>query len=163
MAQWYILYNGQQVGPMEEEQLVNYDLNPNSQVWCEGMPQWVAAFTIPALMTLINDNRMRMGQTAPQQPGCPPMAPGYIQNSYVSNTGKDKTAAGILAILLGGFGAQYFYIGKIGGAFLTILLCFVTCGLWSILMFVQGIMMLTMSQEEFDRKYVNSNSTLPLF
>lgn len=32
-----------------------------------------------------------------------------------------------------------------------------------ILMLVQGILMLTMSQQEFDQKYVYSDSTLPLF
>lgn len=38
-----------------------------------------------------------------------------------------------------------------------------TCGLWGIVELIQGIMMLTMSQEEFDRKYVNSTSFMPLF
>lgn len=71
--------------------------------------------------------------------------------------------AGILAILIGGLGIQYFYCGKVAGGLITILLSAVTCGLWSVLMLVQGILMLTMTQEEFDRKYVYSTSTLPLF
>ena len=121
------------------------------------MPQWAAAYTIPALMTLINDNKMKNGGYV-QQPGCPPMA-----GAYTSDSGKNKTTAGILAMLLGGLGIQYFYLGKVGGGFITILLTIVTCGIWEILTFVQGILMLTMSQQEFDRKYVNNQSTFPLF
>lgn len=83
--------------------------------------------------------------------------------AYIPTSGKDKTTAGILAILLGFFGAQYFYLGKIGAAILTIVLSFVTCGIWNLLTFAQGIVMLTMSQEQFDRKYVYTNSTFPLF
>ncbi|MBD5231870.1 MAG: DUF4339 domain-containing protein [Bacteroidales bacterium] len=158
MAQWYILYNGQQVGPMAEDQLLAYDLNPDSQVWSEGMPQWAAAYTIPALMTLINENKTKNGAYV-QQPGCPPMA-----DSYQAPTGyKNKTTAGILALLLGGLGIQYFYLGKVGGGFITILLTIVTCGLWEIITFVQGILMLTMSEQDFYRKYVYNQSTFPLF
>ncbi|MCC8038121.1 MAG: TM2 domain-containing protein [Bacteroidales bacterium] len=71
--------------------------------------------------------------------------------------------AGVLAILLGGLGVQYFYLGKIGGGFITILLSLCTCGCWSILTLVQGILMLTMPNQEFERKYVYSNSVFPLF
>lgn len=164
MSQWYILYNGQQVGPMEQDQLVAYDLNPNSQVWTEGMAQWAAAYTIPDLMTLINENRQNRGMANPQNPGCPPMANGMNNyNNYVSNSGKDKTTAGILALLLGSLGIQYFYVGKVGGGFINIALVIVTCGIWSIIDFVQGILMLTMSQEDFDRKYVYNNSAFPIF
>lgn len=153
MSEWYIVFNGQQVGPMSKDQLSSYGLNPQSKVWKEGMPDWVDAYTQPELMEIM-----------PQANPSPAPATGYTApQGYVSQTGKSNMVAGILAILLGAFGAQYFYMGKIGGAFVTILLYWVTCGLWGILELVQGIMMLTMSQEEFDRKYVNSNSFMPLF
>ena len=162
MSQWYILYNGQQVGPMEEEQLLAYGLNANSQVWTEGMPQWAAAYTLPDLMELISKHQGgAAGQADYLNGGCPPRP----QNTYNGEpaSGKNKTTAGILALLLGGLGIQYFYLGKVGGGFITILLTLVTCGIWEILTFVQGILMLTMSQEDFDRKYVYSTSTVPLF
>mgnify|MGYP002534181060 CR=1 FL=1 len=152
MSEWYIVFNGQQVGPMTKEQLSSYGLNPQSKVWKEGMPDWVEAYTQPELMEV-------MPQAAPAAAPTSYAAP----QQYVSTTGKSNTVAGILALLLGGFGAQYFYIGKIGGAFVTILLCWCTCGLWGIVELIQGIMMHTMSQEEFDRKYVNSTSFMPLF
>lgn len=144
---WYILYNGQQVGPMSKEQLLHYGLNPNSQVWRDGMPQWVAAYTLPELMSLL--------------PVGGPTAPAY--GGEVSVTGKSKVAAGVLAILLGGLGIQYFYCGKVAGGFICILLTLVTCGLWEILSLVQGIMMLSMSEHDFEQKYVLTDKTFPLF
>lgn len=144
MQQWYIVYNGQEVGPMSKEQLLSYDINPNSMVWSEGMPQWVPAYTIPELMDLIKNRPRPMYHAAP--------APE-----------KDKIVAGLLAILLGGLGIQYFYIGKTKGGIITILLSLVTCGLWQIITLIQGILMLTMTQEQFEQKYVESTSTLPLF
>ena len=74
-----------------------------------------------------------------------------------------KTACGVLAILVGGIGLQYFLVGKTTGGILTIVLSLVTCGLWTVLTFVQGILILCMSDEEWLRKYVYSDSTLPLF
>lgn len=77
--------------------------------------------------------------------------------------GKSRGVAGLLAILLGYLGVHYFYLGKIGGGFLTILLSAVTCGFWSIIPLIQGILMLCMTNEEFERKYVQNPSTFPLF
>lgn len=66
MTEYYIVYNGQQVGPMSKEALVNYGLNPNSQVWAQGMPAWVPAYTIPELMEVINTRPLN---TPPPHPG----------------------------------------------------------------------------------------------
>lgn len=146
---WFILYNGQQVGPMTKEQLLHYGLNPNSQVWREGMPAWVAAYTLPELMSML---------PAGQQPNGNGYS-GYPQQQYE----KSKTTAGILAILLGSIGVHYFYCGKIGAGFITILLTGVTCGFWGIIPFIQGIMMLSMTDQQFDEKYVSNDKVFPLF
>lgn len=45
----------------------------------------------------------------------------------------------------------------------TIILSIVTCGLWGTLMFVQGIIILTMSPEEFERKFLNPATSFPIF
>lgn len=153
MANWYIMYNGQQVGPMEKEGLLAYHPGPDTMVWCEGMANWQPLYTFPELMELINGQRSEAPHYAPGSP-MPPAA-------RVSK--KDKTTAGILALLLGGLGVQYFYLGKVGAGLITILLSIVTCGIWEVLTFVQGILMLTMSQEQFDRKYVFTDKFLPLF
>ena len=74
-----------------------------------------------------------------------------------------KTLCGILAILVGTLGIQYFVINKVPAGLITILLSIVTCGLWGVVTLVQGILMLCMSDEDFKRKYIDSTSTLPLF
>lgn len=169
MAQWYIVFNGEQIGPMEENQLLAYGLNANSQVWTEGMPQWAPAYTLPDLMSLIAENQAPANMNQQMYGGNVPPYAGMNQGSmqsqgYASDSGKSKVTAGILAMLLGALGIQYFYLGKVGGGIITILLSCITCfAIWPIITFVQGIVMLTMSDEEFDRKFVNTNSTFPLF
>jgi len=147
---------------MEQDQLLSYGLNPNSQVWTEGMPQWAAAYTIPDLMTMISGARNGGAASGCDNGGVPPR-PGQYNEPYYGDSGKNKTTAGLLALLLGTLGIQYFYLGKVGGGFITIGLSLITCGAWGLLTFVQGILMLTMSQQEFDRKFVLNNSTFPLF
>ena len=57
----------------------------------------------------------------------------------------------------------YFYVGKVAGGFICLLLSVITCGIWNIVTLIQGILMLTMSQADFEKKYVLNNSTFPLF
>lgn len=81
----------------------------------------------------------------------------------VGPSGKSRGVAGLLAILIGTLGIHYFYCGKTGGGFICILLSLVTCGLWGVITIIQGVLMMCMKHEEFERKYVNSLSTFPLF
>ncbi|SFM46915.1 zinc-ribbon domain and TM2 domain-containing protein [Methanolobus profundi] len=74
--------------------------------------------------------------------------------SYADHSGKsrkDKTAAGLLAIFLGGLGAHKFYLNNSGAGLLY--LCFFWTYIPALLGLVEGILFLTMSNEEFDRKY----------
>lgn len=70
-----------------------------------------------------------------------------------SGTGgdKDRAAAGILALLLGGLGAHKFYLGKMGQGLLY--LCFFWTGIPAIAGLIEGILYLTKSEEEFQAKY----------
>ena len=77
--------------------------------------------------------------------------------------GKSRGVAALLAIFLGGLGIQYFYLGKATAGIISIVLSLVTCGLWSLVMLIQGIMMFCMTNAQFREKYVLSTSTLPLF
>lgn len=147
MNNWYILYNGQQIGPMNENALLAYNPTPNTMVWQEGMPEWQPLYMFPNLMDKLNSKNGG---------GVPPMY-------NTARTDKDKLAAGLLAIFLGCFGIQYFYLGKTTGGIICLLLTLVTCGLWSIISFIQGILMLTMTQQDFENKYVLSTSTFPIF
>ena len=82
-------------------------------------------------------------------------------NNYPAPGEKSKVTAGILALLIGGLGIHYFYLGKTTGGIVFLLLC--CTGIPSLLAFVQGIMMLTMTDEQFEQKYVNTESSFPLF
>lgn len=67
---------------------------------------------------------------------------------------KSRSSAGILALLLGGFGVHKFYLGQIGMGILY-LLFFWTC-IPVIVGLIEGILYLTSTDtdEEFTRKYV---------
>ncbi|RUL89993.1 TM2 domain-containing protein [Verrucosispora sp. FIM060022] len=69
--------------------------------------------------------------TYPPQPGIP---------QGVSD--KSKVVAGILQILLGGFGAGRFYIGDTKTAVIQIIVTFVTCGVGSLWGLIDGILIL---------------------
>ena len=71
----------------------------------------------------------------------------------MAGRGKDKTAAGILGILLGGFGVHQFYLGSVGTGVILIAATLVTCGIGAILGLVEGILLLTMSDEDFNKRY----------
>ena len=80
---------------------------------------------------------------------------------------KDRIVAGILAILLGCLGIQYFYCGKNSAGVICILISVLSCGIGAaileLLTIIQGVLMLTGTQEAFMEKYVKTNSSFPLF
>jgi TM2 domain-containing membrane protein YozV len=64
---------------------------------------------------------------------------------------KDKTTAGVLALLLGGFGAHKFYLGQTGTGVAYLLFCWTLIP--GIIAIIEGISYLTMSQGIFDARY----------
>ncbi len=64
-----------------------------------------------------------------------------------------KVVAGILAILLGGFGVNKFYLGYTKEGVIQLLLSLICIG--GILGIIEGILYLTKSDEEFVATYVN--------
>jgi TM2 domain-containing membrane protein YozV len=63
-----------------------------------------------------------------------------------------KLVAGILAILLGGFGVHKFYLGYTKEGVIQLLLSFICVG--GILGIIEGIIYLTKSDEEFVATYI---------
>ncbi|MFV8268921.1 TM2 domain-containing protein [Flavobacterium sp. GT2N3] len=63
-----------------------------------------------------------------------------------------KLAAGILAILLGGFGIHKFILGYTKEGIIQFFLSFL-CGLGALIGIVEGILYLTKSNEEFYQTY----------
>ena len=82
-------------------------------------------------------------------------------------SGKSRGIAGLLAILVGAIGVHYFYIGKTGAGVVFLLATLLTCGLLGvvteIVSLIQGILFFTSTQEEFESRWVNSPSSMPLF
>lgn len=66
---------------------------------------------------------------------------------------KSKVVAGILGIVLGGFGAHRFYLGDMTGGIirLALSLCF---GLGALVGLIEGIIYITKSDEDFKKIYV---------
>ncbi|NLZ18251.1 MAG: NINE protein [Desulfobulbaceae bacterium] len=65
--------------------------------------------------------------------------------------GKNKLAAALFAIFLGGFGIHKFYLGRIGWGLIYLCLCWTFIP--SLLGLIEGIIYVTMSDEAFAQKY----------
>lgn len=65
--------------------------------------------------------------------------------------GKSKLAAALFALLLGGLGVHKFYLGSVGWGLVYLLFC------WTFIPafvgFIEGILLLVMSESEFNQKY----------
>ncbi len=79
-----------------------------------------------------------------------------VVSSTLSSMGSDKNrvTAGVLALLLGGLGVHKFYLGQIGKGIVCILFCWTVIP--EILGLIEGIRILCMSDEEFQRKYFSN-------
>ena len=82
-------------------------------------------------------------------------------------SGKSRGIAGLLAILMGWCGLHYFYIGKTNAGILFLLVAILSCGILAtittIISIIQGVLFFTSTQEEFESRWVNSPSNIPLF
>jgi TM2 domain-containing membrane protein YozV len=71
--------------------------------------------------------------------------------SSVAPNGKNRVVAALLALFLGGFGAHKFYLGKIGLG--VVYLVFFWTMIPAIVAFVEAILLLIMSDGDFNKKY----------
>ena len=95
------------------------------------------------------------GQNPP--PGYYPPPGQYPPPGYGANpqyTSDKKVPAGVLGILLGGFGVHRFYLNDPGGGLLRILITVLTCGFGSFIGLIEGIIYLTKTDAEFDQIYL---------
>ncbi|MCG7281976.1 TM2 domain-containing protein [Chryseobacterium taklimakanense] len=70
-----------------------------------------------------------------------------------------KIAAALLGIFLGTFGANKFFLGYINEGIIQIVLNIVTCGIASMVPFIEGIIYLTMSDQQFDETYIKNKKS----
>jgi len=71
----------------------------------------------------------------------------------IAPNGKSKLAAALFALFLGGLGIHKFYLGRIGWGIVYLLFCWTVIP--SILGIIEGILLLVMSEHDFNRKYGN--------
>ncbi|MBN1945938.1 MAG: NINE protein [Bradymonadales bacterium] len=64
---------------------------------------------------------------------------------------KDKSVAAILALFLGGVGGHKFYLGQTGAGIVYVLFCWTFIP--AFIGFIEFIILLSMSKEEFDARY----------
>ncbi len=71
---------------------------------------------------------------------------------------KDRVAAGLLAIFIGGLGIHKFYLGYNKEGIITLVISLATCGIgatvMSIIGLIEGIMYLTKTDDDFQYTYV---------
>ena len=72
---------------------------------------------------------------------------------------KDRVAAGLLAIFVGGLGIHKFYLGYNKEGIITLVISVATCGVgaavMSVIAFIEGIIYLTKTDEDFQYTYVD--------
>ena len=78
--------------------------------------------------------------------------PKEAWNQSTSQENK-KIVAGVFALLLGGIGVHKFYLGYTTEGVIQIVLSLVTCGIAGIIPFIEGILYLIKTDEEFYQTY----------
>lgn len=74
-------------------------------------------------------------------------------NDMVDSQENKKILAGLLALFLGGFGVHKFVLGYTQEGIIQIVITILTCGIAQIIGFIEGIIYLTKSDEEFYQTY----------
>ena len=87
MKQFYMVKDGQQIGPMPVDQLLQMGLQPETLVWTDGMANWTAANQVPELLNIFAPAQpvapapaQPAAPVAPTQPAAP--TPQYQQPQY---------------------------------------------------------------------------------
>jgi TM2 domain-containing membrane protein YozV len=172
MADYFVSIDGQrQEGPFAIRELLDRDLRPDSLVWREGMPDWQRADTMPELAPIFARATATATATAP-----PPTGPFYAGRytppllnvgpmAYSggpppynpSDVNSKRVAAGVCGILFGGLGIHKFILGFPGTGTIMLLSTILTCGIALAVMhvigFIEGIIYLAKSDEDFYQTY----------
>jgi hypothetical protein len=84
MKQYYYLEGNQQLGPFTLEELRSKPIKPDTKVWAQGLPDWVAAQTVPEINEWLSG-----APVPPVSQSLPPVQspPAYqpFQESYTPN------------------------------------------------------------------------------
>jgi TM2 domain-containing membrane protein YozV len=81
-------------------------------------------------------------------------APFTSSLGAIAPNGRSRLAAALFAFFLGSLGIHKFYLGSIGWGIMYILFCWT--GIPTIVGFIEGVLLLIMSEESFNMKYGGS-------
>lgn len=71
----------------------------------------------------------------------------------MENQENKKVLAGVLALVFGSLGVHKFILGYTKEGIIQLVITFVSCGLAGVIPFIEGIIYLTKSDEEFYNTY----------
>lgn len=83
---FYFIRNGQQIGPIEAEQLAHENITPQTMVWRQGMEDWKEARLLPELDFLWQNNANNGASGVPPFQAPPRQQPFAPQNNTPYNT-----------------------------------------------------------------------------
>ena len=89
-------------------------------------------------------SQQQPGYQAPQPGYSPQQQPAYGQPAYPG--AKSRMVAGLLGILIGGFGVHRFYLGYTNIGIIQIVVTIFTCGIGAIWGLIEGILILTKNE-----------------
>ncbi len=84
------------------------------------------------------------------QCGVRQFAPPNVLTAVAPN-GKSRLAAALFALFLGGLGMHKFYLGSVGWGIVYLLFCWTFIP--TLVGFIEGILLLVMSDADFNKKY----------
>jgi TM2 domain-containing membrane protein YozV len=108
-------------------------------------------FACAAILDVRAELCPRCGIRQPAMPGMPETALTVQSTRSLARTSRNKTSAGVFALVLGGLGIHKFYLGQTAAGILYLLFCWTFIP--AFIAFVEGIILLTMSDEAFAEKY----------
>jgi TM2 domain-containing membrane protein YozV len=173
---WFYVNGEQTVGPVTLEALLT-ELSPkdwrNVFVWKAGFSDWKKASDVAELR-----DRFQIPPPLPQSGGknqkdtlsssekycsqcgsiinaraeiCPDCGVRQFSVPFTPPTGRSRVAAALFALLLGGLGVHKFYLGRVGQGILYLVFCWTFIP--AIIGFIEGLVYLTMSDQDFYAKY----------
>lgn len=137
-ATWYYSTGKDPSGPVTVDDMRGLiaagRINADTLVWREGLPNWIT---------------LRESELALERQSLS-VATGQ-GGSRAGSHGKNKVVAALLALFLGGIGAHKFYLGAWGWGLIYLLFCVLLVP--ALIGFVEFIILLIMSEDQFDRRY----------
>lgn len=122
--QYFVVLNGQQVGPIEETGLAGLGITPQTLVWREGMTNWVPASSVSELSHLFNN---QSSAVPPTPPTAAPAAPNFASSQSYYQPQQQPAANNLPA-----------FSSKVGAAVGAFIISFLVGGLISMIPAIVG-------------------------